>query len=188
MFGRISSRRLVLGPVLMALLLAAQPVAAFSVTSTTGNVGQYYLSDTFAGPRGADCVYQATQSHHVYPLKDISARGPSMYGTSTHNQWVGWRYKIQRTPTSSLDFKTYFTSSVVKAKASQNAPASFVRRTWTVPSNLPTGNYRVQETLYWYQFGSSTIQDGKVVLVIQYYHVKGGGQDQIRQTDCNDSN
>ena len=188
MFGRFSARGLVLVPVLMALLLAAQPAAAFSFVSSTGTPGLYGESDIFAGPQGADCVYQSTKSHHVYPLKDINVHGPYIYGKSSHHRWVGWRYRIQRDTNHDNVFGTFFTSSVVKAKANNNAPASFPVRKWTPPATLKEGNYRVQLTLYWYASGSSTVVDSKIVGLIQYYKMKGGGNLMVRTSDCYSTN
>ncbi len=178
-----------LGASMLALVLAVQPAAAAgNAASSANDYGLYSLPDSQGGPQGAACVYQTTKSHHAYPLKAIKAHGPSIYGTSSHHQWVGWRYRIQRDTNDDDVFGTYFTSSIVKAKATQNAPAAFLTRKWLTPSNLKAGNYRVQVSLYWYKLGSRTKVDGKLTFLINYYQMKGGGYLMVRQTDCYSSN
>ena len=105
-------------------------------------------------------------------------------GSGTQHQWVGWKYKIQGDTNFDNVFGTKFTSTVVKAKATDHTPASFARRTWTAPSNLKRGNYRVQVTLIWYKPGSSTQVQGRQVANIDYYKVAGGGPDSVRQNNC----
>ena len=113
--------------------------------------------------------------------------GPGLcpgHGSGTQHQWVGWKYKIQADTNFDNVFGTKFTSTVVKAKATDSTPAAFARRTWTAPSNLAQGNYRVQVTLIWYKPGTSTQVQGKQVANIDYYKVAGGGPDTVRNNDC----
>ena len=193
MIQRTMSRRaLVFGPVLLALLLAVQPVSAATAVSSSGTFGVAYIADSHLGKQGATCDYKTSGSSGSHPLKDISARGPQITaedtGSGHPNRWVGWKYRIQRSPTSSTDFHTVFTSTVVKAKATDNTPAVFTRRTWTAPSHVTTGNYRVQVVLIWYAPGSNTQVQGKQVANIDYYKVAGGGPDTVRHEDCYSAN
>ena len=183
-----SRRALVLGPVLMGLLLAVQPVAAATAVSSSGTFGVAYIADFHVGKQGARCDYKTTSSTTHFRLKDISVRGPEITaedtGSGHPNRWVGWRYKIQRDTNFDNQFGTFFKSGVVKAKATDQTPAVFARRTWTAPANLKMGNYRVQVTLIWYKPGSSTLVQGTQVANIDYYKVAGGGPDTVRHTDC----
>jgi hypothetical protein len=177
---------------LMGLLLAGQPAAASTPLSSTGSFGLAQLFDSLHGKQGANCDYKAHQSHGAFPLKDISVRGPKIWaedtGTGTQHQKVGWKFKIQRDTNFDGTFATIFTSTVVKGNATDTTPAAFARRFWIPTSTVKTGNYRVQFTLIWYKPGSSTQIKGKQVLLIDYYHVLGGGTDTVRQTDCYSSN
>jgi hypothetical protein len=193
MSGRISRRWAVFGSLAMALALATQPVAAATVTKTTGYVGHYVFNDDLTTTRGADCVYEDhTELHRGvtgYWLDTLSIRGPRVY--ARHNsagtkQWVGWRYKVQTQPSSdgTAPWTTIYTSSVAKAKASISSGYQFPRRTWYAPKSLPDVNVRVFVLVYWYKRGGSTTVQGTVRASYDYYHVKGGGPHTIRQTDC----
>ena len=192
MIRGMSRGALVLGPALMALMLAVQPVAGQVAISSSGHPGEAMVFDTHLGRQGANCDYKASGSSGSHPLKDISVRGPKIWaedtGSGIQHQWVGWSYKIQRDTNFDNQFGTYFTSGVVKKFATEGTPVSFARRTWTAPSNLKAGNYRVLVTVYWYKHGSSTQQRGDVVARIEFYHVLGGGPDTVRHNDCYSAN
>ena len=194
MIARRLRPMLVMGISLMALVLAVQPVAAATVTSSSGTYGMYQIHDDHDTTRGANCDYKTTKHNGAYALKDIGVRAPTIYArekdNSNQRKWVGWKYAIQQDANrDGSGWQTVFTSSVAKAKATESDAANFGRRTWTVPSGMHLqGNYRAQVTLLWYKAGSSTIVKGKVVALIDYYHVKGGGTDLVRQTDCYKSN
>jgi hypothetical protein len=192
MIRRMSRRALVFGPVLMALLLAVQPAAAATGIHTTGKVGPYQINDDQTTTRGANCDYETHLTNGSYLLDDIGVRAPFMHARNTgpgnQTQWVGWGYKIQLDKEFDNTFKTIFTSSVVKAKATETTIAPFTRRTWTAPENVKDGNYRVKLFMVWYKPGTSTVEQGRVVANIQWYHAKGGGTDTIRQTDCYKAN
>jgi hypothetical protein len=179
---------LLLGGSMLALVLAAQPVAAATVISASGTFGLAVIPDAAVGKQGANCDYKTSGSNGHFRLKDMSARGPKIYahdtGSGTQHQWVGWKYKIQGDTNADNVFGTKFTSTVVKAKATDSTPAAFARRTWTAPSNLKQGNYRVQVTLIWYKPGSSTQVQGKQVANVDYYKVAGGGPDTVRNNNC----
>jgi hypothetical protein len=99
---------------------------------------------------------------------------------------VGWRYKVQTQPTSSSSdpWHDLFVSTVTKKQVNVSNGYQFPRRTWTAPDSLRDVNVRVVVVLIWYQRpGSSSVQ-GKVKASYDFYHVKGGGPDTIRQTDC----
>ena len=184
---RRMSRALVFGPVLMALLLAAQPAAAATGIHETGKVGPYQINDD-ATTRGANCDYETHLTGGSYLLDDISVRAPFMHARNTghgnQTQWVGWWYKIQLDKEFDNTFSTIFTSSVVKAKATETTIAPFGRRKWTAPENVKDGNYRVKVFMVWYKPGTSTVEQGRVVANIDWYRAKEGANTQIRQTDC----
>jgi hypothetical protein len=193
MIRGMSRGALVFGPVLMALMLAVQPAAAATVKSTTGHVGDYAFQDDQNNTRGVDCVYETSkETHHglkAYWLNKLSIRGPKVYardnGGSSH-QTVGWKYKIQTQPTSggSAPWTTIYTSSVAKHSASIGSGYQFGRRTWNAPESFNDVNVRVLVIVNWYKRSDPSTVDGTVKATYDYYHVKGGGPDSIRQTDC----
>lgn len=188
MIRTLSRPAMVIGPVLMALMLAVQPAAAANVTSTTGHVGPYQINDEEAGPRGANCDYKThPQSNGQYLLKDISVRAPFVHARNTgpgnQSQWVGWQFKIDRDTNFDGVYANVFTSSVVKRKATETSIADFSRRSWT-PASTPQGNFRVRIVIFWYTHASSTNEKGKVKATIEWYHVRGGGTDTIRNNSC----
>jgi len=184
--GTMSRRAALFGPLLMALALSAQPAAAATVVHSSGDYGVYQFDDNHDTTRGANCDYHTHKTKGSYLLADISVRAPRVYAVDTgggiQHQLVGWKYRIQVQPLSG-PFTTVFTSSVVKANASDSVPAAFSRRTWTAPAH-PSGNYRVQVSLYWFKPNTSTTVGGKVVANIDYYHAREGANSIIRQTDC----
>ena len=126
---------LLLGAVIMALVLGVQPVAAVNVTHASGVFGYAVLQDAHFPKQGANCDHKTTKSNGVYPLKDMSVRTTRIYArdtsSGTDQQWVGWRFKIQRDINFDQSFSTLFTSSVMKAEATDTTPATFNRRKWT---------------------------------------------------------
>jgi len=188
MISRMSRRATVFGPVLMALVLAAQPVAAAHVTSTTGHPGPYTIHDNETTTRGANCDYKthpSSNGHHL--LKDISVRAPSVRardtGPGNQSQWVGWQFKIDRDSDTNGSYVNIFTSNVVKRMATETSSAAFSRRTW-LPASTPQGNFRVRIVIYWYTHASNTNETGRVKATIEWYHVRGGGPDTIRHNSC----
>ncbi len=188
MIRRMSRPAAMLGPVMMALVLAAQPAAAAHVTSTTGHPGPYTIHDNHDTTRGANCDYKTNQSSNGhYLLKDISVRAPSVYARNTgpgnQSQWVGWQFKIDRDSDTNGSYENVFTSAVVKEIATETTKADFSRRSWT-PASTPQGNFRARIVIYWYTHASKTNEKGRVKATIEYYHVKGGGPDIIRNNNC----
>ncbi len=192
MIGSMTRRAMVVGAMLAALTLGVQPAFAATVTSTTGKVGPYQFNDEQGGPRGANCDYETHKTNGTYLLDDISVRAPFVHardtGSGNQHQKVGWWYKIQLDKEFDNTFKTIFTSSVKKGTATETAIAPFTRRTWTAPESVKVGNYRVKVFIVWYKPGTKTVEQGRVVANIDWYHVKGGGTDIVRQTDCYSSN
>ena len=181
-------RATVLGTALMALILAAQPVAAAHVTSTTGHVGRYTIHDKETTTRGANCDYKTHLSNGQYLLKDISVRPPSVRARNTgpgnQSQWVGWQFKIDRDTNFDGVYANVFTSAVVKRVATETSSADFVRRTWT-PASTPKGNFRVRIVIFWYTHASKTNETGRVKATLEWYHARKGGASIIRHNSCN---
>jgi hypothetical protein len=182
----ISRGATLLGSVVMALALGVQPAAAAIVVHNSGDYGVFQFDDNHDSKRGANCDYETHRTNGSYLLDDISVRAPKVYAIDTgggiQHQLVGWKYKIQVQPLSG-PFHTVFTSSVVKAHATDSAPAAFSRRTWKAPEN-PSGNYRVEVSLYWFQPNTTNLVAGKIIADIEYYNAREGANSIIRQTDC----
>jgi hypothetical protein len=182
----------VVASALMALALAAQPAVAAQVTSTTGHPGPYQINDDENTTRGANCDYKTQHlSNGQHLLKDITVRAPFVHardtGPGNQSQWVGWQFKIDHDTNFDNVYANVFTSGIVKRQATETTIAPFSRRSWT-PASTPKGNFRVRISIYWYTHSSSTKVTGKVNATIQWYHVRGGGPDDIRETNCYRSN
>jgi|GEM_PF-2130185 len=192
MFRRISRRAMLFGPALLALTLVAQPAFAATVTKTEGKVGPYQFNDQESGPRGANCDYETHMTNNKYVLDDISVRAPFVHardtGSGNQSQKVGWWYKIQQDKEFDGTFKTVYTSSVQKKTATESNIAGFTRRTWTAPETITLSNFRVKVFIVWYKPGTTTVEQGRVVANIDWYHVKGGGNDTVRNNTCYSSN
>ena len=135
MIRMMTRRAVVLGPVLMALALAAQPVAASTPISDSGHQGPHLINDS-SGTRGANCLYEGHKTYNKYLLDKISIRPPVVYsydtGPGNQSQWVGWRYIIQRDTAPYGDgYGDLYKSTWVKDKADEAIPADFARRIWT---------------------------------------------------------
>lgn len=187
MIRSLTRRAMVLGPVLMALTLIAQPVAADYRVSESGDHGPYGTRDTELDP-GARCFYETNKTNGKNVLDRINIRPPVSvlsydYGAGNPNQWVGWRYIIQRDTDLNGSFSTLFKSSFVKDKANETDSAEFSRRTWYAGEN-PRGNYRVRIVIRWYEPGSSSVESGKVVHQLDYYRAIKGSSTKDRMGSC----
>jgi hypothetical protein len=161
----------VLATVLAALVVGAQPAAAYDLISADGRTGYWEAYDTQAGMRGANCLYEAAS----FDLDRITIRPPQMHGDYPQLTWVGWRYIVQRNapPVGDQQFTDHYTSSIVKDRADDEAIGDFARRSWTAPES-PTGQYRIRIVMLWYAPGSQSTVEGRVVLQYEWYKAKHG--------------
>ena len=186
--SRMSSRRaVVLAPMLMALMLSAQPVAADFRVSESGVHGPYAAMDSDTHP-GVKCFYETNKTNGKNVLDRVKIRPPQNvhsydYGAGDPNQWVGWRYIIQRDSDTNGTFADLYKSSFVKDKANETDPAEFSSRTWHASEN-PQGNYRVRIVIRWYEPGSSSVESGKVVQQLEYYRAIKGSSTKDRMNSC----
>jgi len=190
-----------LGAGILAIVFAAQPVAAETILSMSGTIGNYAFQDNEDTTRGVDCDYEThKETHHgtnAYWLDKLKARGPKVYAYdngSGSKQWVGWLFKVQDEGVAQNNaWVTVFTSSVVKSHASIGGGIQFASRFWTAPENLPNNkNFRVVVQVNWYKRPGSSAVAGTLKVSYDYYHVKGGGAvvtpPEVRTTDCYVSN
>jgi len=187
MIRTVTRRATLLGPVLMALVLVAQPAAATYRVSESGVHGPYEILDT-PTDRGAKCFYETSKTSGKNVLDRINIRPPLNvhsydYGAGDPDQWVGWRYIIQRDTNFDGDYGDLYKSSWIKDKANESIPAEFSRRTWYASEN-PRGNYRVRIVIRWYEPGSSTVESGKVVHQLDYYQAIKGSSTKDRMGSC----
>ena len=186
MIRKLTRRTLMLGPVVMALALAAQPAVASTPINQSDDYGDYQINDNET-TRGANCVYEGSKTNAKNVLDKISIRPPVVHSfgplPGNRNQWVGWRFIIQRDTNFDNEFGDLHKSSWVKAKANEGIPADFSRRTWHAAEN-PQGNYRVRIVIRWYEPGSSTDESGKVVEEIDWYRALKGDSTKNRQNSC----
>jgi hypothetical protein len=170
---------------LVALLVGAQPAAAFTVLSSTGLTGPYSLTDASSptGHQSATCTYATA----TYKLTKIEVRHPQVKARNRtghlDRQSTGWQFIVQHQTPSGTTWSTIYSSTFAKATAADNLAAPFVNRTWAAPAN-PTGKYRIQLVIRWYTPGSSTTIDGHVKLRDAYYESKWNGNALISSGFC----
>ena len=155
----------------------AQPTAALSVLTLSGNYGSMTFSDATETGAGAKCIY-GSDGH----LDRVSVRGAELLADDstwgTDQQWVGLSFKVQRFYYDPADpflvpYKTIYTSPVVKKLASDSAPAVFDRRGWDVPAQLGR-DIRVVVIANWYRPGSKTEVDGTIKFAVEWYRSTRG--------------
>jgi hypothetical protein len=174
--------RAILPAILVAIstlfaLTTATPAAAASVLSLKGNYGSVTLPDS-GGPDayGARCVY-ASNGH----LDRGSVRGPAVLANPALGlgvqQWVGVSFRLQSYDVlTNPQYRTIFTSSVIKKQAAIDVAAEFDRRSWDVPQSL-SKPVRVVVVVTWYKPGSKTTVDGSMKIAIDEYDAtKGANQ------------
>ncbi len=70
---------MVLGPMFVALALAAQPVAAATPINQSGDYGDYEITDFEDTQRGANCLYEGHKTNGRNRLDKISIRPPRVH-------------------------------------------------------------------------------------------------------------
>jgi hypothetical protein len=193
------SRTRLVGLVGAALLaiIAVAPASAYTPIIEQDPSDSYEIMDDDSHP-AVRCVYEYAETNGQHRLDKIRIRGPKNFHhyTSAKN-WVGWRYILKRDTDTSSDGPYYeeYRSPVYKARANDNTyPAQFSDRIWTAPepNSQLRGNWKVWVVLFWFKPGSSTQVRSKHVLELDYYAVRGGGQDtssdNARDNNCNGNN
>lgn len=160
----------------VAVLLCAQPAAAFSAVTTTGTVGHWEVLDNpVVDQEGARCFYVNGNGGSV--IDRVRVRAPSVVNGSHANMtWVGWRFKILRSTDGGATFQTFYKSPIWKDKASSSQPADdFSSRFWYRHGNLGDTRILVQLTIFFYRPGSSSRIEGKVIGRYDNYSYKFKG-------------
>lgn len=160
-------------------------VSADTELGHRGLVGNHSLRDqNMDGHGGARCDYSFNDNRNG-GAATIKVRAPRVWArdrtAGVDHQKVGWRVIIQQTP-DDLQYGTWytvFTSSVVKAGATDSAMASFTPRTFNVPFNTFV---RVHVQMFWYAPGSSTTVQGSAIHAVDYYdrYLDGSFEDQVQ--------
>jgi hypothetical protein len=187
-----------LGAALLAITAVA-PASAYTPITQQDPSDSYELMDE-DGAAGVRCVYETHKTNtnvgSVYLLDKIRIRAPKNFHHYTNaRNWVGWRYILKRDHDYNNGYNEVYRSPVYKTKANNNAyPAQFSDRIWTAPESFSSlkGNWKVWVVLFWFKPGSSTVLKSKHVLELDYYAVRGGGQDtpsdNARDNNCNGAN
>jgi hypothetical protein len=182
---RARARRLLLPALIAALLINVQTAEAFTVSSITGVIGRYGLTDSPApiGQQAAICFYNTT----TFKLAKIEVRGPQVKArnrtSSRDSQWVGWQFIVQQQAPSGTTWATIHSSTVLKALAYDNLAASFADGSWTGPSD-PSGKYRLVVVIRWYSPGSSTAIQGQAKVIDSYYESTWNGASYVNESFC----
>ena len=185
MATRTRLRVRVLGTLAIAatcLFTAVAPAAAETIlTACSGTCGDYQVTDTDTGGKGAVCGYETTS----YDLDFISIRPPLMHGPFSYNTTVQWRYRILRASSSGTTFSGIYLSTWQSAKANNQIPAyaghGFARRFWYAPES-PTGKFEVRINMRWKNSAGTVIGTARV----EYDWYKGlwNGNSDLRQDYC----
>lgn len=154
--------------------LASPAAAEIVIVQCQGTCGYYQVTDGMTGGKGAVCVYKTGLAPN---LKEITVRPPLMHGNYPQKTKVGWRFKIQRSPSGGGSFSTIYTSMYQTAKADDSIPAyaghGFARRGWQAPAN-PHGFFRVVIEMQWWNQGGSSVE-GYAKLQYQWYKAEQSG-------------
>ena len=173
MRGRALRSTMALAGIVLALVLGAQSAAAATVVSSSGSFGMHVFKDSMTHP-GISCYYGNVSGSdgRQQALWKIVINGPKVWAknrtSGVDSQWVGWRYVVQHSQAGGAPpWKSYTTSSWVKAVSHDNAGVQFSSRTWTAPANK-NWQWHVEIVMHWYKPGSSSTVSGSVTLMDQY--------------------
>ncbi len=167
---------------LSALAITVAPAAAETVLiNCNGTCGSWQVSDTGpTGPKGAVCKYENASGD----LDFISVRPPLVHGNYPNRTKVGWRFKIQQSPSAGPQWTTTFTSSWQYAQADDAIPAyaghGFARRYWYA-SETPSGYFQVRVEMGWWR-GSS--REGFARVEYDHYKVVWSGTSNYVENGC----
>ena len=156
---------------LVAMLIAASPVAADTELGHSGQVGQHSLRDTDVEHPGVACRSKTVASGprgYERLLKRIEVRPPRMRSVGSH-QRVGWRFIVQRSPDQQV-WKTTYRSPVQRATAYSGVNASFASMDVAVAVPEDSYNdpfYRVRVTMFWY--GADGTVTGSAKHAVDFY-------------------
>ena len=138
----------------IALILTAGPTFADTSVDHWGKFGPHYLTDTTEYPGGI-CHFNSSVT-----LDGIRVRPPVIYARDLvkgrDTQWVGWQIIVRARGLGETTWRTVSTTSVVKAVAHDDQPASLSMRTAAV-HHLQA---KVIVKMLWYQPGSSSVVQG----------------------------
>ena len=153
-----------------ALVLAAQPVAAFDETRNTGKTAEYTVNDSLA-QAGIGCRYEGA----MQLLDRIVIRKLWTHGPYARKSWVGFQYLIQRdAPPTGDGFTTFYKSPIAKKRADQAEVAYFSRRFDVPPA--ARGWFRVKLIIRYYKRGTTSVEVGRVAGTLEVYqHVASDG-------------
>jgi hypothetical protein len=171
-------RRSFLVPVIsvLAVLIAAAPVAADSPLGHSGVVGGHALVDSQAR---AGMVCEMTELPSGYWIMDgISVRPPQILGTRD-GQMVAWRFIVERSPVGLWNWSVIYQSRRQFGTASIHTPASFRRMSMNV-RGTDFYWFRVRVKMLWY--AADGLLEGKAVHAVAYY--AEGGTGNVYQGPC----
>lgn len=160
-----------LGVVMMASILGAPSVSAFSEAVNTGTTTDYNVTDEAAAP-GVVCSYEDHAGLQNDELDRIRVRALDAHAPFARKSHVGYRFIVKRqVPPFSGPYKTVFRSPIIKKKANLAEVAFFPARTWTAPEGT-AARYRVHVYLFWYAKGSTQNVIGRVRGLMEAYRHK----------------
>ena len=181
-----SGRRLLASVALLTALTLAggASVSADTVIGQRGQVGVAMLHDQAVDTEGgARCNYSISDARDG-GAATIRVRAPHVWARNrsggVDHQVVGWRVILQQTP-DDINYGTWytvFTSSVVKASATDARKASFGDRRFDVPFNTFV---RARVQVIWYVPGSASAVQGVQLHSVDHYdrYLDGTFEDRV---------
>jgi hypothetical protein len=173
--------------VALAFVLAVAGSATVSADTALGHhgkIGVASLHDSAVdGDGGARCAYSLGDARDG-GAATIKVRAPRVLArdrtAGIDHQVVGWRVILQQTP-SDIGFGTWYTvytSSIVKAGATDSTKASFGPRAFGVPFNTFV---RARVQVFWFVPGSQAVVQGSQLRSVDHYDrfLDGNFEDQV---------
>ena len=161
-----------LGLVLIAIVVVGgTPSAAADVDAgSSGDYGWWEIADRSFGP-GVDCEYFFSGD-----FRSIKVRPPLMFARdrfdAQESQQMAWRFKIFHSDSGGGGpWDEVYKSSLQTSVSTDDAPAPFTARSWTVPDDPAfTDLFRVELTMIWYR--PVNVQEGYVRRLLQHYRIR----------------
>jgi hypothetical protein len=156
---------LAIGTAVLALAVTVVPTAAYTELGSAGATYEPQITDEMSAP-GVTCRYtDKTDPFADDPLKAVKVRKFFTHSPYAKKSYVGYRVTILR------NGSPYYTTPMIKRKASQTEVAFFGPTTWTRPAGLK-GKFQAVIKLTFYN--PNGVKKGNSRGIIDVYGYKLG--------------
>lgn len=178
----------------LAVLVVAQPIAAYTELKTKGTVGAHSLTDTASSP-GADCIYRYRSDWDLWKIKRINVDAPNVRAVPGQgDQMVGWSFTIQRQTYSAFadhpgPWENRYTSEVFTAVTDSAHDAAFSQQGVRVRIPVEPGSdvafaYRAKVKAIWYRQNGRVM--GTATMRVDWYDSVKGNDSETQHRACAD--